>query len=1045
MFATETITKSSSEPILLSNHRMSIVEQEAQITANYTYSVANIVWLDERLPPFMTREAAFTPFKLNESHSIHHGDSLSAATTSFSVDVTCEPAVPNDTEEVWSSSQGCRVMYPFGPSRAEVIGVDVNGDDVKEYTPFFAGYSGDGDNVQYYLSPYCPRNASNVFMVALRKNRKSMDDPPPTITRLFCETAYHQRDVLATVRRADGSISDVVSLGPKSPIPSELFNTSTFEEQISNSRQEKWIRGMLPSTDWPDQRPQLSNLPITVLGSYPEMSNIFGLAIGASSRDIGDYMNAVTLASSFQAAHRLLFARAMVDVLAADYGDSEASEGTRVYQIEAVRIAYRFAYAVEAVLGTVALMAIALLGVTWFENINLSADPDSLSALMLLVKNQPGILLHFSQHDQSSWVLLKSATSRSTFVLEQPFDIYGGTLKLKKSSLEADTLARHHFEDDKPDFQYPFELSVIMGVFFVFALASTLAGISYLYQTSRTNGLALPSQNRFIRQILENYIPTIIATLIEPVWVVLNRLMCMLQPFEELRSGSASARRSVDLKYASLPPQFSLFKALRAKHLVLSAVCVMALLANVLAVAFSGLLDEETVSVAYSANATTTYNAQLKIDMANDTESGNPSPFYYAMANFTSGTPMPQGTDDTAFYLPASHQHQLNESDQLQLDGIPALTLDLQCDPIDNARGSSWRYSAESFANTTNGRANLTLTMTDSRNNPLLCSADDLMSSVYYFPWLCSSHQTMAIEYVVPLSSAVRGEMSEHDPCQGLLVALWARKSAPEMCEDNPFTLSDDEATVMVCKQKVAVKSVNVTFDGESRVLEAEDGDVAEKFSGSDELVKQITHALWRGGAPASLTQLYLTGGMWHNDSFPSDWHSYVMKMMNPDIGFLDPNLPPPDFGLIADVFTRAYRKIFAIWLGLDHERMLALAPKDDESAISATIRRPEIRIVVSRPMIVLSSTILGLYIVVAIAVYARRPGKFLPRMPLTMASDIALFAASKAVGETEAEDMWKHGLAKEEKRFGYGSFIGLDGKPHVGVERVPFVIPAVR
>jgi hypothetical protein len=769
------------------------------------------------------------------------------------------------------------------------------------------------------------------------------------------------------------------------------------------------------------------------------MSNIFGLAIGAYPReDFRDYMDAVTLGSSFQAAHRLLFARAMVDVLAADYEDSKVMNGTRAYQTEAVRIVQRFAYAVEAVLGVVTLMALTLLVLTWFDVVNLRTDPDCLSALMLLVKGQPSILEHFSQHDQSSWTLLQSVTSRSTFALERPLDSYGGTLKLEKSSLEADTLARHHIEDDKPDFQYPFEFSLVMGILFVLALALTLAGTSYLYQTSRADGLALPSQNRFIRQIIENYIPTIIATLIEPVWVVLNRLICMFQPLEELRSGNALARRSVDLKYASLPPQFSLFRALGARHLVLSAVCTMALLANVLAVAFSGLLDEETVAVAYRTNATSIYNTRLRTIIANDTQTGDPSAFYYSMANFTTGTPMPQWTDNSAFYLPASHVAQLNQSDQLQLQNIPALAASLQCDPVGHGHESSWNFSGASFAlaKSVSVDANVTVDTLDSHGEPLRCSAGSSVSSDFY-PWPCTSREIMAMEYMEPLSSITDVGDSEIDPCRGLLLAVWARKPAFEMCGDGPYTLSGDEATIMVCKPKVTVQSVNVTLNGEHRVLEAVSGTVPEDFPGSPELIDQATHALWQGSSNSV--------GKWHNDSFPSDWHSYVMKMMNPGTGFLDPALPPPDFDLIADIFTRAYQKTFAIWLSLDHDRLLALASENGESVISATIRRPEIRIVVSRPMIILSSTILGLYIIVAVAVYARRPGKFLPRMPLTMASDIALFAASKAVGETEAEDMWKHGLAKDEKRFGYGSFIGLDGKPHVGVEGVPFVIPAVR
>jgi hypothetical protein len=512
----------------------------------------------------------------------------------------------------------------------------------------------------------------------------------------------------------------------------------------------------------------------------------------------------------------------------------------------------------------------------------------------------------------------------------------------------------------------------------------------------------------------------------------------MFQPFEELRKGNALARRSIDLKYASLPPQFSLVRALGAKHLVLSAVCAMALLANVLAVAFSGLLDEETVAVAHRANATHIYNARLKTDIANDTRTGNPSSFYYSVANFTSGTPMPQWTDNHAFYLPASNEAQLNQSDQYQLENIPALAISLQCNPIGHDYGSSWSFSGGSFelASSASLRANVTVDLHDGHGDPMRCSAKPSLSSDYY-PWPCMSHETMAIEYTAPLSSNPNIDPSENDPCQELLLAVWARKPASEMCGDGPYTLSDDQATAMLCKPKVTIQSVNATLNGEHRVLDAVSGTVPEDFSGSQELIRQATHALWRGSGSIA--------GVWHNDSFPSDWHSYVMKMMNPDAGFLDPALPPPDFDLVAGMFTRAYQKTFSTWLGLDHGRLLAPAPESEKSVISATIRRQELRIVVSRPMTILSSTILGLYIIVAVAVYARRPGKFLPRQPLTMASDIALFAASKAAREMDATDMSKHGCEKEEQRFGYGSFIGVDGRPHIGVERVPFVIPAVR
>jgi hypothetical protein len=1043
MFATEKVTRTFDEPMLLSKSHMSMADQALQITANYTYSVANIVWLDERLPPFMTRDAAFAPFELETSRMPHANETWTAKTMSYGLDVTCESAML-DSDDGWSSSQGCHVPESFGPG-ADVIGVDESGDVVKKYTPFFAGFSGDGGNVNYYLEPYCPGNASHVFMIALRQNRESADDPPAPMTRLFCETHYHQHSVTATIQQDGGSVVQSTDAGLKAPLSPELFNTSVFEDQISNGIQQSKVRGVLPSSAWPDQRPQLAKLPLTVADSFQEMTNIFGLAVGAYPRDFDDYMDPQVLTTAVQAAHRLLFARAMVDVLADGYQQTESIAGTRVYNAEAVRIVKRFAHAVEAVLGIVALMAAMVIAVTWCNVINLRTDPDSLSALMLLVKGQPAILEQFSQHDQSSWALLKAETSNSIYVLEQPHTTQQGTLKLRDSLMDVNNARKQHGKEDKPDFNYPLEFSTAIGVLFVLLLLSTLAATCVLFQASRGHGLALPTQNRFVRQLLQNYIPTVIATLIEPVWVVLNRLLCLFQPFEALHGNKVSAKRSINLKYSSLPPQLVFFKALRARHFTLSAICAMAVLANVLAVAFSGLLNEDTRTVAHQANGLSIYDARLKDHIKNSTDYGNPvdpSPFYYTMANFTSGTPMPLWTDDSAFYLPVSHEVQLNSSDQLRLNNVSALALNMQCDPIGSAHGSSWSFGKGALANNSAVRTNLTVSLTDDQGAPLVCATKSLYLTRDLYPWPCSSQEVFAVEYMAPLmapefSKEPKASASD-DACQGLLVGVWARRRASQMCDDDAFSLSEDEATAMICRTKVTIQPVNLTTTGDHLVLEAESEEPYSDFSGSDQLIREASNALWQ--LETYDNSVLYHGGTWHNDSFPSDWHSYTMNLVDPDSGVLNPALPPPDFNQTAALFTKSYQKLFAIWLGLNHDRVLA-ETSGDNPAIEATILRPEIRIVVSKPMVVLSSTILSLYVIVAIAVYARRPGKFLPRIPLTMASDIALFAASKAVAEIEDDKRFGREPGTDGTRFGYGSFIGTDGRPHVGVERAPFVV----
>jgi hypothetical protein len=106
----------------------------------------------------------------------------------------------------------------------------------------------------------------------------------------------------------------------------------------------------------------------------------------------------------------------------------------------------------------------------------------------------------------------------------------------------------------------------------------------------------------------------------------------------------------------------------------------------------------------------------------------------------------------------------------------------------------------------------------------------------------------------------------------------------------------------------------------------------------------------------------------------------------------------------------------------------------------------PERRLFVSMPMFIISEAILCTYVLVAAMVYVRRPGQYLARMPTSIASVIALFAASAAVIDMQnTSHLDKKGrarhLEKVDARYGYGSFIGGgDGRVHIGIEKTPFV-----
>ena len=126
------------------------------------------------------------------------------------------------------------------------------------------------------------------------------------------------------------------------------------------------------------------------------------------------------------------------------------------------------------------------------------------------------------------------------------------------------------------------------------------------------------------------------------------------------------------------------------------------------------------------------------------------------------------------------------------------------------------------------------------------------------------------------------------------------------------------------------------------------------------------------------------------------------------------------------------YSRIFAIMLSLN---TAWFAPAEGET-VQGSVLRLENRLFMSAPAYIISTTLLALNLLFAFTYYWKRPENMLRRMPTTIGSVLELFAGSGLIteqsnGERLSDDM----------RLGYGKFVGTDGKPHLGIERRPFVI----
>jgi hypothetical protein len=275
--------------------------------------------------------------------------------------------------------------------------------------------------------------------------------------------------------------------------------------------------------------------------------------------------------------------------------------------------------------------------------------------------------------------------------------------------------------------------------------------------------------------------------------------------------------------------------------------------------------------------------------------------------------------------------------------------------------------------------------------------------------------------------------------CDLRIMAGWGRTS--KLTSDSPLN-----ASWIGCLPKLQVDLREITVDLEGNVLSSAlsnstIGDQEPLFEpNATSLVKSVHRVLDPYNAVA---KWYLTNPSWHNDSYPSDFFNYLMAHTTNITAFLDPGLSPPSFEEAAPLLNMLYSKLFAIILANNINK--AMRPSDDTERIAGVSMRTETRIFVQEEMLVVAVVILVVFMLVTLALYIRRPWRFLPRMPTTLASQMAFFAASHALRDlAETSDMSEQErnsyLKWSRQRCGFEKFVGTDGRPHIGIEREPLV-----
>ncbi|WPH03912.1 Hypothetical protein R9X50_00679500 [Acrodontium crateriforme] len=1045
MFAIRTITIQE-EKTLYHATDYTPTNRQGNLSSIFAQSVYNIAWLNESLPSFMTTDFALSAFGTDEKPKDDFRGEYTGLTMLYSVDVNCEPAQTwNNSGGTWyNSSSGCSFdAPPYRPNGGD--------DSGKPYDTIYVGFQNENGFADWYLSDSCPSDASHTFFIRWSKSTRSAilsndestggpEDGQANATSLFCQPFYYQQQVMATIQAPLNAVVNVTTVGRKTPLVSDIFNISTFEWAMSSGQEEFPSRNIFPKIGFPDQKTQLQNMPLN-LNYLPKMAPF---AIASYKRAPEEYMTSETLRLSYQAAYRLLFARQMVDILSSRLDYETQHAGQQSYVTQAVVIVPGFAHATAGLLCMAALLvSILLILITQRSNL-LESDPCTIGALMDLTIDEQSTtttsLLKLEGKDPQS---LRHALRGARFRL------LGSSRSLDQSSTTCIHLLEKAEDTETIDEETPVTyrnksgirptgLRWFVGASFTVIQAAAIIAFATLYvQTSRSNGLPLPSSSTMVRQIVENYIPVAISTIMDPAWLVVTRQLCLLQPWNVLMKGSAKGSKSIDVNYNSLPPQLLVPTAIRSGHFKLALMCGISLLANVLTVALSSLFYEDTVSVRSPLVLSTPYLPRFKelngtglpfnADVPGNWQGGTTfDQFYREMSYLTANTSLPPWTDTRYAYVP----------------------MNLPQDDFSNTtyRVETAVFSANLACQAMNGSGSQNFTLTFSHD----------AASAQFSSWLlnndgiatkCIDRKSGGISPVnqmydlrdpqsdrsaIEFSFGLQGASIQDDDefCRQHVVAIWARSewqmpgSVTDGTSARPnMTLSSLNTTMILCRPTIVAGEAEVTVDNTGRIQALHSAKTSTEnidafFStNSSSLIAQAHQFLVDNGAT------------WHKDAFPSDFTNYLMIAKFNSSELVNASLAVPKFEVAAPQFSRLYTELFALLVGSNPELLFERGTNVRES--TAARYRSETRIFMSLPAFILSEMILALYFITTALVYTRTPARRLPRLPNTIASMISYFAASQVLETMRTETLtgcYSGRQLRKQWRWKFGEYVGSDG-----------------
>ncbi|KAK7954548.1 hypothetical protein PG988_015242 [Apiospora saccharicola] len=977
LFKIERLAVSVDAPFLAASGLPPVGSQSRRMDAMLMNTAYATTFLEHPLPPFTTPNYALLPAPYQGGPDLVQAETnFTVATTKLATDLACWPATAAYDRDANSytltNGRGCSI---------ENIPVD----NETPYTMHYIGWETNSWSEYGLNQPrLCSSENSHQILVVWAKryskytfsNTDRYWSPGQVeMTASFCETRYWKQRVLASLS-SDQSVLHDEPLGPPETLGISEFNTTAFESFMSGGQP-------------PD--------PSDGAGSRTAEDYIehAGFRFGGNVTDLSVYSDPERLTKTFEAMHQRMFSLTVGRMNSLDARPDLYVAGTAIVPRYGITVSRRFAIAVESLLLVVAILNVCLLWTCRRGHSKLTSDPVSIREVANLAKQSNLLRAVLSGIDAESDDELRTALQKYWFCLRVVGDEGHNQVDIVDSqNVEGPDTDRHCSRLYKP--AVPMVMAPLSGVVFVLVLIAALSYLAFLKVIERrSKGLSLPIDSQLALGVLENYVPIVFATLVESLWVLLNRLLAAIQPFAELQRGHSPGHKSIDLSLGAL------FNELP-------------------------VIEDEPVEISTLQIPTINNDSLTSLAEVYASPGGFTDHFTIANVHWSTGSKLPPWLTEEYYFLPFDLDRMLGVAAASYTARTYGVTTVPSCKPLP--------------------RTILTRTNLDPPRFSEQSTSTGAIAPISA-PWLKCLNATLFAENPFNRTGKLGTDIPlPLDHCGEPYYRAQVRAYARRMTDNESTIIRNVEITGVECQPRFATAEFDLTVDSTGRVLGANK-------------VSDLGPLGWGPGNGShvreTLERIAFDSPYWLNQAIP--WYNttdnegtinFLLSLRNNS--FVDPTTPLPDPEKLSSEIEVVTRML--------NVALLQQNPSLFEKAASSipttqgTRRITVTKIFMADVAFIISMTLLSLNVVTAIVVYAFGPASFLPRFPDALGSVLGYVAKSRLTDQdweptrTSGEEDDSDGAEKASRTtYSFGRYTDRDGNEHLGIDADPFVIKVDR